>query len=354
MPDYSFDEKNGIYNVMDLTGMGKNIPKMQDAVAKQKERITQQNPADYLTPQLNYGTGQSTFQQGTQQSREAMASSPWYQQYLKDLGSAKEKVQGWGGEGGAGGGGGGGGGGVETPGYSENFKKFQGGLYGYAQDLMTKESPFGQTAVNLKTRDIDMGNQQKIDSIKADFAARGQAGSPQEQKALEQIDYGAKMQKADVMQKNAEQDAQYGLQKSEVLRSYHDSFNQAEMQNRAMIMQGQQINAAAAAGAASAAAGDAKWQLMMELNLADKAANAGQAYEGEQFGRYMQGAQFDMGKTQWSNEFQYTKTYNNQMIDLNRELAAQAAKTAKSGQIWGAIGGALGAVGGVVGSILGK
>jgi len=347
MADYAFDDNEGTYNQKPLAP---TTPKLtgKPGLISQIANVQNLSPR-YAVPALGYGKQGSTFQQGTEQSREAMASSPWYQQYLSDLGEAKGKVQNWGGEGG---GGGGGGGGVETPGYSENFKKFQGGLYGYAQDLMTKESPFGQTAVNLKTRDIDMGNQQKIDSIKADFAARGQAGSPQEQKALEQIDYGAKMQKADVMQKNAEQDAQYGLQKSEVLRSYHDSFNQAEMQNRAMIMQGQQINAAAAAGAASAASADAKWQLMMELNLADKAAGMGMDYENQQFGRYMQGAQFDMGKTQWANEFEYTKTYNNQMIDLNRELAAQAAKTAKSGQIWGAIGSFFGAAGSVLGAVL--
>ena len=342
MADYKFNGDSNKYE-----------PFVPSKPAK-KDTKSLYNPNEYVVPSLSFKEGQkSTFHEGTDQTRAAMSSSPWYQKYQSDLASIGQQLNSTDATATLGGKGGKGGGGFKTPEYSQNFKNFQGGLYGYATNLMNDQSPFGQASINVRTRDMDMGNQQTIDKIKADFASRGQAGSPQEQKAIEQADYNNSLQRAGVMQQMAEADAQYGLQKSDVLRQYHDSFNQAEMQNRAMIMQGQQISRARAGAAASAASADAKWKIMMELNLADKAAGMGQDYEQQQFGRYMQGAQFDYGKASSNEEFQYTKQYNSQMMQLQKDLASQAAAKQKKGGILGFIGDVVGAIPGIGGLVKG-
>ena len=234
-------------------------------------------------------------------------------------------------------------------------------MFQHAQDLMQRESPFGQSAVNVRTENIDIRSQGQKEQLHQSLLNRGfQPGSPQYNKAMQEMEFNANRERSQVIQQMAESDAQFGLQKSEMLRNYHDSFANYDLQNRRLIMQGQQMQRQAAAAAAAAASANARWKMAMQMRVAGAEFAAGRQVDKDMWNRYMQGASFDFQKSKWGKEFEYTKNYNAQALNLQRDLANQAASQKKKGGLLGFLGkvaggiiGGIPGVGGVIQSVFG-
>jgi hypothetical protein len=229
-----------------------------------------------------------------------------------------------------GGRGGGGGRGTFDPGRGAGFQRFEDKSMQYATELMDRESPFGQAATNLRLRDTAQSLDARIQQIRDNFTRIGESGSLAEQKAIQDAQADAEMQRATTVQSMAEAEAQYGLQQSSEVRGWHSQFLQSDTANRQLIMQGKQMSAQAAAASAAASAAREGARMRMMLGIA-----------GAQYAAGESAKRFDM-------EFDYTANYNRDMMNLQRELASDARAQQNKSDIFGLIGKGIGAIGGLL------
>jgi hypothetical protein len=294
-------------------------------------------PPENLPPSLST----KTFETGIQKTRETAATDPSLSLYNERLNALYSQL----GAPSIAAGRGGGGGGVKAQEYSPEFLKFREGMYGNLQDFMQSESPFGASAVARRTESIDLAAQQQKDLLHQDLLNKGYSpGSPQYEDAMTDLRGKAMFQRSQVMQQMAEADAAYGMQKSEVLRGYHDSLHTAEMQNKQYLLTVGKTNAALSRASASALAADEKWRYMMKLQVAGQQFGAGRGVDKDTWNRFMQSAAFDDAIVARREGIAQQDRY----MWMNAKLAEQAAGNERTSGIFNALGTGLGVALGLI------
>ena len=333
MPDkrprnYEFDDAKGEYKEFKVpkkaTPSGPTQPRPQ-AVTGPTQRA---NDAMFGTNvRVHQQQVQPTgFEHAMKDVPQAMAGKGYYQDYLKGISGIQQQLQ-------ARGGGGGGG-----AGQMAGLGTYQGQVTDYMRGLMDpSQNPFGQAATNVRTRDIDMGTQQQLDQIKADFASRGQAGSPQEAAALRDAQHQAGLGRSSVIQNVAEASAQYKLQAGESIAQWATQLGDYDIKDRA-----------AKRAASNASRGMAMANLRLNLQLEGMKYSAGSEQDARLMNFHNSTRRADMADLQGGTAEQTRQKERMQDFEWSQMLAKKSAAAGRKSNLWGTIGSIVGGIGGAV------
>jgi len=316
--NYEFDDAKGEYKEFKVPKKATVPQKRMDAPAT--GQTSRANDAMFGT---NVGVHQQQvqptgFQHAMTDVPQAMAGKGYYQDYLKGISGIQQQLQ-------ARGGGGGGGGGA---GQMAGLGTYQGQVTDYMRGLMDPSAnPFGQAATNIRTRDIDMGTQQQLDQIKADFASRGQAGSPQEAAALRDAQHQASLGRSSVIQNVAEASAQYKLSAGESNAQWATRLGDYDIKDRA-----------AKRAASNASRGMAMANLRLNLQLEGMKYSAGSEQDARLMNFHNSTRRADMADYQWGAGVDISQKNRQQDFEWAQMLAEKAAKSQRKSNLAAAIG----------------
>jgi hypothetical protein len=206
------------------------------------------------------------------------------------------------------------------------------------------ENPFGQGAVNVRVRDIDMALQQAIARINEKY---GGQDVPARAEEIRQVTQDAQRQRATIQQQMAQSGGEFDLRRGELTQATMSSVGQiaahmAQLNTQINIAQGQ-ARADLLKQRRSLAASSARAQVALQLGIVDRMMRAEEASFdrfrgawGQESQDYWTGQQMAEGGFRWQTELDYNRKFNEQMMEIQRESNKK--------DIWDIIGGIGGAV----------